>query len=51
MWEFLQSFGLWILIGLLLGLMLLLLLRGYRHGGHEDHDGGCGMGGKRDPEP
>ncbi len=38
MWEFLQSYGIWILFGVL----FLFMMRAHGHGGH---GGGCGMGG------
>ena len=40
MWEFLQSYGTWILFGL----MFLFMMRAHGHGSHGG--GGCGMGGR-----
>lgn len=37
MWEFLQSYGIWILSGALFLVMM-------RFHGHGSHGGGCGMG-------
>ncbi len=39
MWEFLQSYGIW----MVLGVLFLFMVRAHGHGGHGG--GGCGMGG------